>query len=412
MLIKAKTKIGIGFQYTPGNADDLLVQAGVVIRSNDSTAIKGEGAGQTITVAGAVFAAASAIWEKGAGADVVIQASGTVFSGGIGVSLSGANHTVENMGLIRADRGIALDTFASGQIQITNRGTIFTSGDSVHSDSAAVVLQNFGTIVSEAGYSFVGYAANDRVINRGDMRGSIFLEDGSDRYDGRGGTLQGTIYGNGGNDRFLPGAGAESIEGGTGIDTLDFRSGGAVTVNLLDMSQNRGLAKGDSYAGIDQIYGSDRGNDRLIGDADGSRLFGGAGRDTLTGGPDEFDVIVGGKGRDAINLPEGTSFYRDFVDYYAPDEGGDRINGFGVEDRIVVKASTFQGGLVAGPLSPGRFHAGANNHAADAGDRFIFHKGEATLWFDRDGTGGAFAPVLIADFTDGTDFRYYNIAVF
>ena len=46
------------------------------------------------------------------------------------------------------------------------------------------------------------------------------------------------------------------------------------------------------------------------------------------------------------------------------------------------------------------FETGTNK-AADAGNRFIFRTGNETLWFDRDGTGGSFNPVLLADLQDG-----------
>jgi hypothetical protein len=64
-----------------------------------------------------------------------------------------------------------------------------------------------------------------------------------------------------------------------------------------------------------------------------------------------------------------------------------------------------------GVLGIGRFKSGGNNQAGDGNDRFIFRTGDETLWFDRDGTGGA-APVLIADLQNGATMTYQDIVIF
>ena len=67
------------------------------------------------------------------------------------------------------------------------------------------------------------------------------------------------------------------------------------------------------------------------------------------------------------------------------------------DDAFMVSASNFGGGLVAGqPLAAAQFQTRADNLAQDADDRFIFRTTDATLWFDRDGSGAAGA-VLLAD---------------
>ncbi|UUR09405.1 FG-GAP-like repeat-containing protein [Sphingomonas glaciei] len=82
-------------------------------------------------------------------------------------------------------------------------------------------------------------------LNRGLVEGDVAFYTGNDLYDGRSGTLGGTVFGNAGNDILFGGSGSERFEGGFGIDLL---SGGG-------------------------------GNDRLTG---------GAGADLFTGTPADF----------------------------------------------------------------------------------------------------------------------------
>jgi hypothetical protein len=43
---------------------------------------------------------------------------------------------------------------------------------------------------------------------------------------------------------------------------------------------------------------------------------------------------------------------------------------------------------------------GTGNRALDATDRFIFRTTDATLWYDRDGTGAKLS-VMVADLNNG-----------
>jgi Ca2+-binding RTX toxin-like protein len=71
---------------------------------------------------------------------------------------------------------------------------------------------------------------------------------------------------------------------GTLIDTVSYQAAtGGVTVDLADSANNAGAAKGDAYALIDNVVGSNF-DDTLTGDAKDNILTGGAGRDNLIGG--------------------------------------------------------------------------------------------------------------------------------
>ena len=91
-------------------------------------------------------------------------------------------------------------------------------------------MVNSGYIGSSSSYSYFGYSGVDTVINTGTMVGNVLLDAGNDFYDGRGGTVVGTINGGDGNDILIGGSGADKfcwitsgsnwIVGGGGDDTV------------------------------------------------------------------------------------------------------------------------------------------------------------------------------------------------
>jgi Ca2+-binding RTX toxin-like protein len=175
----------------------------------------------------------------------------------------------------------------------------------------------------------------------------------------------------------LGGAGGDVVTGGAGNDALIGEAGNDI---LTGGAGNDVLSGG---ANNDILNGGD-GNDNLNGGAGRDILNGGAGRDTLTGRQGN-DVLVGGFGSDTLSGGAGAD---DFA-FGAPGQGIDIIRDFVLaDDRIVVSASGFGGGLRAGAvINPGQFRLGAA--AGDANDRFIYNRNNGALYFDRDGTGSA-----------------------
>jgi hypothetical protein len=107
------------------------------------------------------------------------------------------------------------------------------------------------------------------------------------------------LIGGSGDDTFKfvgPGGSvAGRIDGGAGVNTLDYSSiGSGVRVNLFAGSATRA----GGVANIANVNGS-LGNDILVGDAQANRLVGGGGRDILIGG-DGADSLVGGNGDDLL----------------------------------------------------------------------------------------------------------------
>jgi Ca2+-binding RTX toxin-like protein len=112
-----------------------------------------------------------------------------------------------------------------------------------------------------------------RVRNQGTINGDVLLSAGNDHFDGRGGTVNGLVYGgdgndtliggnrkdylagglgndvlrgNGGDDLLDGGAGSDILRGGGGRDT--FRFGGEIFQDgLQDLDRIRGFQVGDIF---------------------------------------------------------------------------------------------------------------------------------------------------------------------
>ena len=117
------------------------------------------------------------------------------------------------------------------------------------------------------------------------------------------------LMGRDGDDVLRGGPGADVLDGGAGLDRADyFHARAGVTADLALAALNTGEAAGDTYSGIEGLWGSVfadtlRGTylaDAITGDAGDDFLFGRAGDDVLTGGSGD-DVLRGGLGADGLD---------------------------------------------------------------------------------------------------------------
>lgn len=132
-----------------------------------------------------------------------------------------------------------------------------------------------------------------------------------------------TIFGGAGNDELIGGAGADTLDGGAGYDWVQYYdSAQAVNIDLSDGSaESGGDAQGDIITNVEQIDGSNIGDDIITADNSGMHLKGWGGNDTLTGGTGD-DTLVGGKGDDILTGGDGSDLF-----IFQEGDGSDTING-------------------------------------------------------------------------------------
>jgi Ca2+-binding RTX toxin-like protein len=113
------------------------------------------------------------------------------------------------------------------------------------------------------------------------------------------------LFGGDGDDIIEGNLGGDAIDGGAGVDYAAYSTAtSAVHASLAASGANTGEAAGDTYTGIEGLFGSNF-NDVLAGDANSNSLFGEQGDDQIFGGGGD-DILVGGAGAD--QLDGGTGF--------------------------------------------------------------------------------------------------------
>lgn len=331
-LITALYSVGTGVRFSLGSGDDLLVPAGILVQSRNDTAVKGNGGSHAVTVSGQVIGVDNGVALDGsaeATLAVTIQRGGYLEGRTGAINVEGGHARVTNAGTIQsAAMAIAIGTGrTASDAVLDNPGTIQGSIAIVTTNGATVT--NAGTFTPTPGGDFALQvsggradvrnagsidgavlltAVADRLVNSGEITGRIDLGGGNDRFDNRGGIVTGAIDLGTGNDRFIAGLTNGSVEGGSGIDLVDFSAGGAVRV-ALDLSFRPGGAATNgtfsgfenaigSATGADVIAGTDRAN-RLLGLGGNDRLSGLGGADTLKGGNGD-DMLDGGSGADRL----------------------------------------------------------------------------------------------------------------
>ena len=240
LLIRYYDIVDTGTIVPLGTNDSLYIAQGATIGATTGAAVSATGIGQGVTVAGEAFGDSWGLYMGNYGTDG-LYAVHVTDTGIIGASIGDAillqayGCRVENHGTIAG--GSTGISFASDQFyspgpttsRLTNFGTISGEYAVFQVYNEPVVVINHGLIVGSS-FSFLsgsftgeGYLyAADIIRNRGTMIGDISFGDLNDLYDGRGGEVVGTVRGNGGEDRFIPGQAEDVFDGGLGNDTLDF----------------------------------------------------------------------------------------------------------------------------------------------------------------------------------------------
>ena len=138
-----------------------------------------------------------------------------------------------------------------------------------------------------------------------------------------------TIFGNGQNNTFIGGLGADALNGKGGDDNIQGGAGNDVLVGGTGDDVIDGGADNDIIGGRtgDDVIDGGEGDDNIVGQVGDDIINGGGGNDALNGGVG-VDTIDGGDGDDII-------LGRDGNDTLIGGLGDDELNGGTSEDRLI-----------------------------------------------------------------------------
>jgi Ca2+-binding RTX toxin-like protein len=219
--------------------------------------------------------------------------------------------------------GTAIQATGAQSILIGTAGSVIGRINALDLQGASNSVYNQGTITAGSGKAIIGGSGADTIINTGTINfapsatGTVLIDlgDGADFYDGIKGTATGgliklgagndTAFGGAQAEIFSGGSGHNSIDGGGGIDTVEYADATVgVSINLGGESAQWG-GNSDTLVNIESVIGSDH-NDTIVGSSGNNTLEGGKGDDTLEGGSGD-DTLDGGDGNN-------TARYSSFLD--------------------------------------------------------------------------------------------------
>lgn len=218
---------------------------------------------------------------------------------------------LNNSGTITSLNTTAVYTWATDNPYIYNTGTIEGVGGLRFYGASGTTntVYNFGTIAAfpnneqTNGSAIFGSAADDYIVNRGVMLGTLSLLSGDNYLDTAGGEINGTVSSGSGDDYFIIDDGNIVINAGSGSDTLEWRGDGSISLTdfttietLIIANTGETVASGTSSS--NKIIGSSS-KDVIFGLSGGDDLEGGDGDDYLLGGADA-DLLNGGLGTDIV----------------------------------------------------------------------------------------------------------------
>ncbi len=322
---------GVSSPFSFAVTGDEYVVAGVITNLGGAgvSVISSAQAGNKITNAGQISS-------LGTGDAITLLGGGTVSNAGV---ISGAITTTSTMTFTNAAAGrfagfvvSSQDALSPGSV-ITNRGTMVFNdalGGSAHVAGAVIGLG----------------ASNDTVVNSGKIVGDILLGGGNDIFDGRGGSVLGTVNGGLGDDLYYLSQATTIVDGG-GLDSVNARFSATLASGIENLTLGgfgNFYGTGNSLANVMTGNGSNNG---LDGQGGNDTLLGGVGNDTLLGGTNN-DSLDGQTGNDAVSGGYGN-------DIAAGGDGNDRVNGDTGTDALSggTGLDTLDGGIGADTMDGG-----------------------------------------------------------
>ena len=425
-----------------GTDDSVFVERDVTVAVDDGDGISASGSQQDIVIRGSVISGDDGIFlddPTATSQTITVTAEGYLF----GLNHSIANYTdspdIINSGEIVG--GILLSNPLNSDSSIINRGSITDASIAISTsgDENRLAVHNYGVIEASIAINSNGLFAHDRIVNRGEIVGTIFLGSGRDSYLGQNGRLNGEVFGEDGRDIMRFGIDDDVAKGDAGDDSLYGYIGDDTLIGGDDNDLLRGGAGDDVLTGGEGVSAAD-GNDRLIGGEGADSMTGGTGSDfysvddvgdlvveanvegvdtvesavsfSLTGlyvevvnlvgsasisatgnslantlsGNSAANLIAGKGGADTLTGGGGADTF--LFDTTLSAANVDQITDFlAVDDTIRLAKSAFAAIVGAGTLTAAQFKANAAGAATDSDDRIVYDTDDGRLFYDADGSG-------------------------
>ena len=176
--------------------------------------------------------------------DIIGAGSGVYLSNGGEIHIAASGHVAGVYGIYTT--GSAANIFNSGLID----------GDYGIIANVPSKLINTGSIISNS-IAYSGSDGADTIQNSGLMIGGVAFSSGNDFYDGRGGSVIGTVNGDTGDDILVGGNAADKFRDDSGSNWI-VGGGGDDTITLGNNNTGRTIAFGGEANGVDNS-----GNDTL-----------------------------------------------------------------------------------------------------------------------------------------------------
>lgn len=235
-----------------------------------------------------------------------------------------AKYTIDGEIVGISDFTIGQDTSGANR-HFEPEGLFFTEDGKL---AVLVAMGSLGFRVNKVFYIGDTLGTENNDIIQGDSRDNhLYGYEGDDELHG--GAGHDKLYGGDGDDYLRDDAGRDLFDGGKGVDTASYygRSSG-ITVNLATGDNS----DGDTYVSIENIEGSNRGNDHLTGDAGDNILWGLGGDDRLYGGAGN-DKLYGGDGNDYLRDDAGS-------DLFDGGKGIDKVSYYGRSLGVIANLAT------------------------------------------------------------------------
>lgn len=300
------------------------------------------------------------------GVKLHVGESGQVSGDTYGMKIFGQGHELINEGSITsAFEGL----YTTGSNRIINSGTIHGDTYGVYLGSGTGesinLLINKGTISGDD-LAIDGSWEYEKIVNSGKILGDVELGGGDDTFIFKAGTVDGTVAGEDGDDKYVVNkAGLTITEAfGEGTDRLYSSVTIAMPANVEKLYLT-GKADIDATGGTggNWIYGN-RGANHIDGAGGFDFIDGGKGNDVLTGGSSSDDFhFVRGSGRDIVTDFEagfdeiqlgdlkGATDFADMTAHHLSEKGDDLVITYG-HDVVVLK------GMAGATLQAGDFDFG------------------------------------------------------